>query len=420
MENKWEYDYSNLYGSPSAGTGLTPPPTEPGPAFTAPQPPQEMKPAKKHKGRVKKVLGSALALVLVAAVGFGGGWAGYLVASSNAQANNALLPGSNTGASQSDPSTTVLPSGSADGDSLSMKDVSAMVQPSVVVITTEKVTTGGLWGQYVESGAGSGVVMSNDGYIITNNHVVEGATNVLVTTSDGTEYTGTVVGSDSQSDIAVVKVDASGLKPAVMGDSDSLAVGEEVLAVGNPLGNLGGTVTNGIISALNRTINVEGRTMTLIQTNAAVSPGNSGGGLFNMAGQLVGIVNAKSNGENAEGLGFAIPVNTARQVAQELVENGYVTGRPALGVTVISGEQAAQYFGGTGVYIVSITEGGAAETAGLKSGDRIVSVDGQLVESTTDLTNILSEHTVGDTVELQISRNRQLYTVQVTLGEKTE
>ena len=137
-------------------------------------------------------------------------------------------------------------------------------------------------------------------------------------------------------------------------------------------------------------------------------------------GQLVGIVNAKSNGENAEGLGFAIPVNTARQVAQELVENGYVTGRPALGVTVISGEQAAQYFGGTGVYIVSITEGGAAETAGLKSGDRIVSVDGQLVESTTDLTNILSEHTVGDTVELQISRNRQLYTVQVTLGEKTE
>ena len=159
--------------------------------------------------------------------------------------------------------------------------------------------------------------------------------------------------------------------------------------------------------------------MTLIQHSAQVSPGNSGGGLFNMNGELVGIVNAKSGDSEAEGIGFAIPVNTAKEVAQELISNGYVTGRPALGVSVISGDTAMQYFGTSGVYIVEVVEGGGAANAGLQYGDRIVSMDGTLVETTDELTDALSAYSAGDTVELQVARKGQLFTVQVTLGEKS-
>jgi serine protease Do len=252
-------------------------------------------------------------------------------------------------------------------------------------------------------------------------HVVSGATTITVTIGDD-NYTATVVGQDSDSDIAVLKIDASGLTPAVMGDSDALAVGEEVVAVGNPLGLLGGTVTNGIISALNRNVSVEGKKMNLIQTNASVSPGNSGGGLFNMAGELVGIVNAKSSDSDAEGLGFAIPVNTAMQIAQDLLENGYVTGRPALGVSVyaVTDASTAQQLGVSsyGVYIIVVEEGSGAEQAGLQAGDRIVSVDGTEITSTTDLTNVVQAHAVGDTLSVTVARNGQVLTCEVTLGEK--
>ena len=415
MENKWEYDYSSLYTS-GGGTPPQEPPVQP--AFTpAPdQPPvQDMKPAKKKRGIVRRILTGALALVVAAGVGFGGGWAGYMTASQVAGADS-----SSSGVVLGGSHSTVEPAGDSGASALSKVDVSSLVEPSVVVITTEQVVmSGGFFGQYVESGAGSGVVMTQDGYIITNNHVVEGASSIKVTLYDGTEYTATLVGADSQTDIAVIKVEAEGLVPAVLGDSDTLAVGQEVLAVGNPLGTLGGTVTNGIVSALNRSINVEGQTMTLIQHSAQVSPGNSGGGLFNMNGELVGIVNAKSGDSEAEGIGFAIPVNTAKEVAQELISNGYVTGRPALGVSVISGDTAMQYFGTSGVYIVEVVEGGGAANAGLQYGDRIVSMDGTLVETTDELTDALSAYSAGDTVELQVARKGQLFTVQVTLGEKS-
>jgi serine protease Do len=207
-----------------------------------------------------------------------------------------------------------------------------------------------------------------------------------------------------------------------MGDSDSLAVGEEVVAVGNPLGELGGTVTNGIISALNRNVSVEGKNMNLIQTNASVSPGNSGGGLFNMAGELIGIVNAKSSDEDAEGLGFAIPINGAMEIAQDLLENGYVTGRPALGITVyaVSDSTTAQQLGVSsyGVYIVSVEDGSGAAKAGLQAGDRIVSVESNEVTTTDDLTNVIQEHAVGDTLSLTVARNGQILSFEVTLGEK--
>ena len=335
------------------------------------------------------------------------GFAGAVVAAARRLAGNTVVM--QTVERQTDENSS---QGSAGGTALSTQDVASLVSPSVVVITTEQmVSSNNLWfgGSYVQSGAGSGVVISEDGYILTCAHVVNGATNVKVQLNgDDTQYDATVVGLDTASDIAVVKIEATGLTPAVVGDSDKLAVGEEVIAVGNPLGTLGGTVTNGIISALNRQITVENNAMTLIQTNAAVSPGNSGGGLFNANGELVGIVNAKSDSSDAEGLGFAIPINTAVNIAQELISSGYVA-RPELGVTVISIQdaQTAMQYGVSnyGVYIMSVNPGSGAEAAGLQKGDRIVSVGDAVVSTSSDVTSYIQNLNVGDVVSLQIERD---------------
>ena len=291
---------------------------------------------------------------------------------------------------------------------------------SVVGITTEQVVYS-QWSWYgqsqVESGAGSGVIISSDGYILTCAHVVSGASNITVSIGDK-DYPATLVGEDTTSDIAVVKVDATGLTPATVGNSD--------MAVGNPLGELGGTVTSGIVSALNRSVSIQGsssvNTMSLIQMDASVSPGNSGGGLFNMNGELVGIVNAKSSDSDAEGLGFAIPVNDAVKVAQELLENGYVTGRPYLGISyfAVTDAQTAAQLGvnAYGVYIVEVVKGGPADKAGLQAGDRIVSMDGSEVAAQSDLGTLMQDHKAGDTIEITVARGGQMQTVTVTLGEK--
>ena len=314
------------------------------------------------------------------------------------------------------------------GTGLSTAQVAELVSPSVVVITTEQVVYS-QWSWYgqsqVESGAGSGVIISSDGYILTCAHVVSGASNITVSIGDK-DYPATLVGEDTTSDIAVVKVDATGLTPATVGDSDNLKVGESVMAVGNPLGELGGTVTSGIVSALNRSVSIQGsssvNTMSLIQMDASVSPGNSGGGLFNMNGELVGIVNAKSSDSDAEGLGFAIPVNDAVKVAQELLENGYVTGRPYLGISyyAVTDAQTAAQLGvnAYGVYIVEVVKGGPADKAGLQAGDRIVSVDGSEVATQSDLGTLMQDHKAGDTIEITVARGGQMQTVSVTLGEK--
>ena len=314
------------------------------------------------------------------------------------------------------------------GTGLSTAQVAEMVSPSVVVITTEQVVYS-QWSWYgqsqVESGAGSGVIISSDGYILTCAHVVDGASSITVTIDDK-DYTATLVGEDTTSDVAVIKIDATGLTPATVGDSDNLKVGQSVMAVGNPLGELGGTVTGGMISALNRSVTIQGtsstNTMSLIQMDASVSPGNSGGGLFNMSGELVGIVNAKSSSSDAEGLGFAIPINDAIKVAQELLENGYVTGRPYLGITYLGVEdaQTAAQLGvnAYGVYVVEVVKGGPAERAGLQSGDRIVSIDGTEIASKDDLGTLMQKHAAGDTLNITIARNGQMQTVSVTLGEK--
>ena len=416
MENKWEYDYSGLYQNgynPAPPTGSGPSGQMPGDGGMPGAPMGGGEPPRTKRSIGKKVLAGVLALVLVAAVSFGGGFAGDLVASKNG--GQTVMYQATSGGSATSTSST--------GGSLS--DVAGAVTPIVVVVTTEQIVTDNyFWGgQQVLSGAGSGVILTTDGYIVTNYHVVEGAQQITVTLHDDSTYTATVVGSDQQSDIALLKIDATGLTPAVLGDSDSVQVGEVVIAVGNPMGTLGGTVTDGIVSALNRDISVEGNEMTLMQTSAAISPGNSGGGLFNTNGELIGIVNAKYSDEDAEGLGFAIPVNTMKTVVQDLLENGYVTGRPALGITVITvGDvQTAMQYGvsSLGVYVNSVDEGSGAEAAGMKAGDRIVSIGTQLVESTDDVTNALKSYNVGDVVEVQVDRGRELITLQVTLGEKT-
>ena len=274
-------------------------------------------------------------------MGFAGGFVGARVGNAG---NKVVIQQVERTDSSAASGTAVSSSG------MTTSQVSEMVSPSVVVITTEQVVYS-QWSWYgqnqVESGAGSGVIISSDGYILTCAHVVSGASQITVTIGD-TDYTATVVGEDDTSDVAVLKIDATGLTPATVGDSDSLSVGDSVLAVGNPLGELGGTVTSGIVSALNRSVTIQGssstNTMSLIQMDASVSPGNSGGGLFNMNGELIGLVNAKSSSSDAEGLGFAIPINDAIQVAQDLLENGYVSGRPYMGITYIAVTDAQTTF----------------------------------------------------------------------------
>ena len=447
-ENKWEYDYSSA-NSPSGDTGYpnvgssgmntantagtysdpaparpsetstgnggtTPPPAGPEPQAAASKPPKKRR---KHSGG--RIARSAVALVLAAAMGFAGGFVGARVGNAG---NKVVIQQVERTDSSAASGTAVSSSG------MTTSQVSEMVSPSVVVITTEQVVYS-QWSWYgqnqVESGAGSGVIISSDGYILTCAHVVSGASQITVTIGD-TDYTATVVGEDDTSDVAVLKIDATGLTPATVGDSNSLSVGDSVLAVGNPLGELGGTVTSGIVSALNRSVTIQGtsstNTMSLIQMDASVSPGNSGGGLFNMNGELIGLVNAKSSSSDAEGLGFAIPINDAIQVAQDLLENGYVSGRPYMGITYIAvtdAQTAAQFnVNAYGVYVVDVVQGGPADKAGLKAGDRIVSIDGTEIAQKDDLGTLMQQHTAGDTLSITVARDGQMQTVSLTLGEK--
>ncbi len=273
---------------------------------------------KKMNHAVRKVL----EITAAGAVCFGCAYAGSAAAGTSAGTASAST--SSTG------NTITLTRYSSDSTdtALSGEEAASIISPSVVSITTEAVQQGQAWyGSYVTSGAGSGVILSSDGYILTCAHVVDDADTVTVTTSDGTEYDAEAVGSDTADDIAVLKIDATDLTAAVIGDSDAASVGETVYADGNPGGTLSGTITEGIVSALNREITVEtdsGEAITLnvIQTSAAVSPGSSGGGLFNDQGELIGVVNAKSSDTSDEGLGFAIPINDAISIAKNIIENG--------------------------------------------------------------------------------------------------
>lgn len=372
----------------------------------APQPsPEKPKRAKRVVQLTWGKLTAIIACCLVLSIGCGIGGA-YLIARTNP--SSVIYQDT----------SKIVSTGSQDSSTI--KSVVEQCANSVVEIQTESVTNGSNpFQQYVSSGAGSGVILTQDGYIVTNHHVIEDANSITVRTRSGDEYNASLIGSDEQSDLAVLKIDATGLTPAVLGDSTTLEVGDLAIAIGNPLGELGGSVTSGIISALDREMTIDGQTMTLLQTDAAVNPGNSGGGLFNANGDLIGIVNAKSSGENVEGIGFAIPISTATDIIDELIANGEVTSRPTLGVSLynVEDEATASQLGvdSTGVYIVQIVDGGAADNAGLRSGDRIVSVDGSEVSSASDVRAALNKHKIGESISITVERNGQTQDFDVAL-----
>lgn len=371
------------------------------------QTPPEFRP-KKYVPVRNKIITTVGIILLSGVVGFGAGYAGSHLS------NNANV-------------TIQQQTNKSNFGTVQVSDVSDIVEKckdSVVEITTESASSGNsIFGQYVSQGAGSGVIISKDGYIVTNNHVVSGATSLKVTTTDGTEYDASVVGKDSQTDLAVIKVDANNLQAATLGDSDILQVGDPAIAIGNPLGELGGTVTTGIISATDRQITIDDETMTLLQTDAAINPGNSGGGLFNADGNLIGIVNAKESSTGIEGLGFAIPITPAQDIITELMQNGSVTSRPALNVSLYdytSNNQGQYSKYEDGCYIVQIVKNGAADKAGLKQNDRILSFDGEQIQSTSDVKNVLKKHKIGDTIKMVVERDSKKITVEITLQTQTQ
>lgn len=314
------------------------------------------------------------------------------------------------GLTESNSAPTTSNGGKVGDDGLSKADVAELVSASVVEITTSETLRNGL---VYSSGAGSGVIVTESGMILTNNHVVEGATDISVRLSNGNVYEAILVATDADTDLAVVKIEPKeGLTIAVSGNSNNVRVGEEVIAIGNPLGLLGGTVTNGIVSALEREVTIDGETMTLLQHNAAVSPGNSGGALFNMRGELIGIVNAKFSSSGAEGLGFAIPINTVKTVYNDLVNYGYVKGRPDHGLNVIQQYTMRPGYYGYAIYIVE-----SRYNSDLVYGDRLISIDGVEPVSAQDVYTMLGKYKIGDVVRIVVYRSGQEIAVDLTISE---
>ncbi len=300
-------------------------------------------------------------------------------------------------------------------DGLSLQEIYRRNIPSVVSISC----TG-----YGGTSTGSGVIFDRRGYIVTNHHVISGAEGITVLLTDGRELTAALVGKDSVSDLAVLQIFAEDLTAVSFGDSESLQVGDTVVAIGDPLGiKFRGTMTDGIISAINRDVEMSGRTMNLIQTNAALNSGNSGGPLINRYGQVIGIntmkIGAFADNAGVEGIGFAIPSATVKAVVEDLITYGYVPGRPTLGLQAESFSRFYQHFYRLpgGLFVSGVDSGGPAEAAGIREGDILLTVDGEAVGGTDDLSAILSGHGVGDILAVTVYRNGETLTTQLTLGE---
>ena len=380
-------------------------------------PDRQQPPHKSGGSFAKTFLTVVLALALALGAGAGGGYLTFRYLSDRASGGVNPAPGNNS-IYNSDPEGLLnrseaeyTPYGSAGENPFAISDVVRMVEDSVVVIRATVVTTGGLWGQTTEGvSSGSGVIIAEEGYILTCNHVVEDARAVGVQLNSGSRYEATLVGSDAASDLAVIKIEPNAEEPltaAKHGKSGNLVVGEHVVAIGNPLGTLGGTVTDGIISATERQVQTEdGTVMTLIQTNAAINSGNSGGGLFNLKGELIGVVNAKYADAGVEGLAFAIPIDSAYEVECDLIEFGYVRGVIDHGLTLLEiNESNYQYYHyhyklqDLGLYVVS-----SEFNSDLQNKDRIVSVNGQAVTTEADFEAAIADCEVGDKLTIEYVR----------------
>lgn len=308
-------------------------------------------------------------------------------------------------------------------ETLTIMDIAAQGKPAVVAITTEMTVTD-MFGQvYRPTASGSGFIITENGYIVTNNHVIEGAETITVVLDNDDAYPAVLVGTDPSNDVAVIKIDATGLPTVVLGNSDDLLVGELAVAIGNPLGELSGTVTAGIISALDREITLSSSSGTqklkLLQTDAAINSGNSGGALFNSFGEVIGINTAKNTGTGVEGLGFAIPIDHAKPIIESLIQYGYVRGRPKIGITArnISAQMAEYYKLTEGIYIVEIENGSAAAEAGLRAKDIITAANGEETLTIEALNTVKNKLKPGDTMTLKVVRDGREMTIVLTLKE---
>ena len=313
---------------------------------------------------------------------------------------------------------------SVDGQTeMTPSEVYAANVNAVVSINVSENSTN-IFGQTVENAAsGSGFVITSDGYIVTNYHVVEGATSINVTTYDGTSYTASYVGGDEENDIAVVKIEATGLSTVVIGDSTALNVGDQVNAIGNPLGELTFSLTTGVISSCDRAIEIDDQSFDMIQIDCAINPGNSGGPLLNSYGEVVGIVSAKYSSYSTttvEGVGFAIPISIVWSMIKDIMENGYVTNKPYMGITAqtVTSDMAKQYNLVQGVYVYSVEEGGAGEKCGLQAGDIITKIDDTAVASMDDLTTAKKSYKAGDSCKLTVYRSGKETAINFTFGSE--
>ena len=306
---------------------------------------------------------------------------------------------------------------------LTLAELYAINVNSTVGITTAVTTN--YWGfQTTRAASGSGFIFSDDGYILTNHHVISGASSVTVTMYDGTKYDAMIVGSDESNDIAVLKIEAENLTPVILGNSDTVNVGDTVVAIGNPLGELTFSLTSGVVSALNREVTFSGGiSMDLIQTDAAINSGNSGGALFNLYGEVVGITNAKyssnSSGQaSIDNIGFAIPMNSVRSIVESIIENGYIA-KPYIGITVSTVTEEIMAYGlPAGASVQAVEENSPAAKAGLQTNDIITKVGDTDITTHSELIDIIGSTTPDDVVTLTVYRNGSYITIDVTIGEK--
>lgn len=309
------------------------------------------------------------------------------------------------------------------GKLMTAAEVYAKNVNSTVGIQTS-ITSTNLWGQQTTSAAsGSGFILTADGYIVTNYHVIQNANSVTVSTYGGASYNAKIVGYDESNDLAVLKIEATGLSPVVLGSSEKLNVGDTVLAIGNPLGELTFSLTTGVVSALNREVTFSGGTvMDLLQTDCAINSGNSGGALFNLYGEVVGITNAKYSGSSSSGasidnIAFAIPIDSVRAIVESIIEKGYYA-KPVIGVSVTDVDENSRQLGiPAGAWVKEVTAGGAAEAAGIQANDVITAINGTEISGVSDLKRILAKASAGDELSLAIWRKNQSLTLTVVVRE---
>lgn len=377
---------------------------------------------KKKGGHGMKVVAVAVACALVGGAG-GSAMTAYML-SQNTGSTQTQSTAEMTTEDENVVVNRVVHTNTGDKN-LTPKEVYDMYVDSTVGITITGTTSqNGYWTSEF-SASGSGFIISEDGYIVTNHHVIEGADTVQVALYDGTVHDAEIIGSDASNDVAVLKIEATGLHPVSIGNSDEVSVGDQAVAIGNPLGTLNFSMTAGYVSALNRDVGTGDVPITMLQTDVAINSGNSGGPLFDMNGNVIGITTAKysgntSSGTTIEGLGFAIPINDAMSIVNDLIDYGYVTGQAYLGVGVINMDATtAKYYSlPAGVYVDSVTEGSCAEKAGVREADIITALGDQTVESYTDLAAALKDYKAGDTVTMTVYRGGQTVELEVTLDEK--